>query len=113
MAIPRRNEIHARFERGQKLGLALEIGLIVISLGLLPLIDWPKILQDWISTMVVLLLVPAHFLPSLVYILAAKKKDIDNLSESARFGVFDKHSLRQVVDAVLKDLQIPRRKVRV
>lgn len=113
MAIPRRHEIHARFERGQKLGLALEIGLIMISLGLLPLIDWPKILQDWISTLVVLLLVPAHFLPSLVYILAAKKKDIDNLSETARFGVFDKHSLRQVVDAVLKDLQIPRRKVRV
>lgn len=113
MAIPRRDEIHARFERGQALGWVLEIMLFIIAFGLLPLIDWGALKQDWISTSAVMLLVPMQFLPSLVQILACKKKEIEDLSETAKFGVFDKHNLRQIVDSVLKDLQIPKRKVRV
>lgn len=113
MAIPRYNEIHARFEHGQKLGWVLEISLFIIALGLLPFIQWNKLPQDWISATVVTLLVPMQFLPSVIWMIAIKKKEIDQLSETARYGVFDKHNLRQLVDSVLKELQIPKRKVRV
>lgn len=113
MAIPRRDDVLARFERGQRLGWFLEIALFLIAVGLLPFIHWPKLQQDWIAAVVAVCLVPMQFLPSFVYVLAIKKKEIDDLSETARFGVFDKHLLRQLVDTVLKDLQIPKRKVRV
>ena len=110
---PNREKILQRFQTGQAVGFALEIGLFVLAIGLLPFIRWQQLQQEWITAVVVALLVPMQFIPGLVQILAINKKDINELNETARFGVFDKHTLRDLVDSVLRDLNIPKKKVRV
>lgn len=108
-----RDQFLERFARAQWLGWILELGCIVMSLALLVMIDWPSVGQDPFYSSIVLLLVPMQMVPSLVHVLAIKKKSIDQLSQSARFGVFDKFELHKVVNDVLRDLNIPQHRVKV
>ena len=110
---PNREKIIQRYRSGQTAALILQIVLVIASIALLPLLDWPMLIKEWFFYLPLVALVPLFYVPSLIQTMATRKKEIDNFPELSLFGTLDKHSLRQLVNGVLKDLQIPRRRVNV
>ena len=111
--VPDRNALHQTFRLSQKYAMYGEFTLWGLVAVCLLCIDWAAAYRDAIHSILALALVPIELLPGTIKTLTKKKKRIEDLSESARFGVFDKHLLRRVTQDVLGKLGIPQTQVNV
>lgn len=112
-SIPKRIDLYKQFASSQRWAAMCEYSLWALILLGVFLIDWNWAIQNWTVALVGLALVPMQMLPGILMIAFKKKKRIEDLSESARFGVFDKHILAKVASDVMNVLQIPKTKVNV
>jgi Zn-dependent protease with chaperone function len=111
--VPDRATLHQRFQAAQRYAVYGEFALWGLLLVCLFGIDWSAAYRDALHSMIVLAVFPIQLLPGLIKTLTKKKKRIDELSESTRFGVFDKHLLRRTTQEVLDKLGISKEHVNV
>jgi Zn-dependent protease with chaperone function len=111
--VPDRETLHRRFQAAQRYAVYGEFALWGLLVVCLFGIDWGEAYRDALHSIIVLAVFPIQLLPGLIKILTKKKKRIEELSESARFGVFDKHLLRRTTQEVLDKLGIPKEHVNV
>ncbi len=112
-AVPERSALHHVFRLSQQRSLYGELLLWGLLIGCFVGIDWIAAYRDALHSMIALALVPFQLLPGFVKVLCKKKKRIEDLSESARFGAFDKHLLRRITQEVLDKLHIEQNQVNV
>lgn len=112
-SVPTREALHRRFQTAQGNAVYGEFILWGLLFVCLFGIDWSAAYRDALHSMVALALFPFQMLPGLIKTVTKKKKRIEDLSESARFGVFDKHLLRRTTQDVLDKLSIQKEHVNV
>lgn len=106
-AIPSRAALFRRLESANRLAGPWVVLQIVVCITAAWLIDWRQIAASpLLSLFAVSVIVGPYFL-SVLQQYALKKKEIGDLKESTRFGEFDKHRLRALVDDVLRRLDLP------
>ncbi len=111
--VPDRASLHRRFQTAQRYAVYGEFALWGLLIVCLFGIDWSAAYRDALHSAIVLAVFPVQLLPGLIKTLTKKKKRIEELSESSRFGIFDKHLLRRTTQDVLDKLGIQKEHVNV
>jgi len=107
VSIPKRQELLDRFARANRFATAwIFVQLVLISV-LLMWIDWPAIAARPLIPAVVVLYMIGSTLMSLLMLWAQQKKEIGDLKETTRFGEFDKHLLRRLLQDTMSRLGLP------
>ena len=94
--VPRRSDLIDQMSRANRfawLVLFVEIALIGI---VAVIIDWQWVLREPIITTVAIGAMVCPFAASIAIQLATKKKRIEDLKESTRFGQYDKYKLQKL-----------------
>lgn len=89
--------------------LAQAVG--VVALGLL--LDWSEVLQQPLTSTIAIAAVVGPFAMSILTFWAQNKKEIGEIKEQTRFGLFDKHQLRNLFQDTLRRLQLPDKRLPV
>ena len=106
-SIPRREDLLSQYRQTRRLATCWIVVQIVLSLLAGVLIDWGQVLQSPLVTTVVVAALLSGELFSVLRLAAAQKVEIGRLKETTRFGVYDRHQLRALVDDVLDRMRIP------
>ncbi|MGC3969685.1 MAG: M48 family metalloprotease [Pirellulales bacterium] len=105
--IPRREDLLAQVDRAN-VAAARWVVVQILLCGLFGwLIDWHQVLDAPITAAVAAAVVVGPQLMSLLHYMATQRKEIDDLKEQTRFGNFDKHRLRYLVNDTLHRLGLP------
>jgi len=109
--IPEQKHLIERLDRSNRLATRWHTFLLVGSVVLAFLIDWQWVADEPIYSLVVLMLVPSQFLPSVIITLMKKKKRVEELSEAFRAGEFTKPMLLTVIRETAQTLGVDTRRV--
>jgi Zn-dependent protease with chaperone function len=110
-SVPRRQELLdslASWNRWVPLWLILQIA---ISVAAAYWTDWKSVFDRPIVSVVAVGFVLGPYVMAVLRSLAQKKKEIGDLRESTRFGVFDKHKLQKIYKETLTRLGLPDERV--
>ena len=105
--VPRRSDLIDQMSRANRfawLVLFVEIALIGI---VAVIIDWQWVLREPIITTVAIGAMVCPFAASIAIQLATKKKRIEDLKESTRFGQYDKYKLQKLFRETVACLRLP------
>ena len=106
-SVPRRPELLAKLAFANKLGwlwVILNLGGCIAA-GIY--IDWQAVLREpLVSTVAIGMMVGPSIMP-ILYLWAQNKKEIGDLKETTRFGVYDKHHLRTLFQETMQKLGMP------
>ena len=105
--VPRRSDLIAQMERANRFAwllLLVEISLIGISSVL---VDWAGVVREPIFAAFAFFTMVSPFATSIASHWAQKKKRIEDLKETTRFGQFDKYSLQKLFRETLAKLRLP------
>jgi Zn-dependent protease with chaperone function len=86
---------------------------IVAAVILAFLIRWDQVLQAPIVSIGAGIVIVGPFFSELFYLWGQKKKRLEDIKESSRFGEFDKYDLQRLFDDTRKRLQVPMEKLPV
>lgn len=106
-SLPRRSELLSRLERANRLAAPWTALQIVVTAALAYLVDWSAAAASPLISIVAVTVVVGPELMGVLRFAAARRKEIGDLKEQTRFGEFDKHKLRRLVDETLVRLQLP------
>jgi Zn-dependent protease with chaperone function len=104
---PSRSRLIRQIESANRLAVPWVFIQIAASAGLAYVIDWPRIAATPLTSAIAVLAIIGPFLSDVLRHTVSNKKNIDDLKESTRFGDFDKHSLRKLVNETLLRLGLP------
>ncbi len=105
--IPRRLDLIAQLKRANRFAwtlLAIEIALIGIAGAV---IDWGWVMREPLFTGVAIFAMVSPFATTIALHWAEKKKRIEDLKETTRFGQYDKYSLQKLFRETLAKLRLP------
>jgi len=106
-SVPDRSDLIRQIERANRIAWPWILVQIGLSVSLAVAIDWRAVVASpWFSLFVVAVIVGPHLMALLRH-WVQNKKEIDDLKERTRFGEFDKHRLRGLVNDTLNRLNIP------
>jgi Zn-dependent protease with chaperone function len=109
--VPDQNVLVEQLRRSNQLATRWHLFLGVGAVGLAFLIDWQWVMREPLYTMLVLLLVPSQYFPSVATTLLKKKKRVEDLSENFCAGEFSKPLLLSTIREAAVTLGIDHRKV--
>lgn len=109
--VPEQGTLLEQLRRSNQLATRWHLFLCIGAIGLAFLIDWPWVSQEPLYTLVVLLLVPSQYIPSVAMTLLKKKKRVEELSENFRAGAFNKPLLLSAIRETATTLGIDHRRV--
>lgn len=90
------------------------VGLQMVAIVVLAAwIDWPRVANQPMMPLVAIGLVLLQTMSGVAMLWARKKKRIDNLRESTRFGQYDKHQLDTLFKETLRKLNLPNERLPV
>ena len=105
--VPRRSDLIAQMERANRFAwllLVVEISLIGVSCAL---VDWAGVVREPVFTAFAIFAMVSPFATSIASHWAQKKKRIEDLKETTRFGQYDKYSLQKLFRETLAKLRLP------
>ncbi len=105
--VPRRSDLIDQMSRANRFAwllLFVEIALIGI---VAVIIDWQWVLREPIITTVAIGAMVCPFAASIAMQFATKKKRIEDLKESTRFGQYDKYKLQKIFRDTVAILRLP------
>lgn len=105
--IPVRDELISRLDRANSWAWPWMVTQVVIGGVLAWWIDWERVTATpGLAVLASLVVAGPHLMGGLM-LWAQNKKEIGDLKESTRFGPFDKHRLRELMDDTLHRLSLP------
>ncbi|MBL9081199.1 MAG: M48 family metalloprotease [Planctomycetales bacterium] len=105
--VPTRSQLLRQVDRANGLAAPWIVVQILLCALLAWLIDWRQVLDSpLVAAVAASVVVGPHFMALLRYYVTPRK-EIDDLKEQTRFGQFDKHKLRQLVNDTLHRLGLP------
>ncbi len=111
--VPRREDLLAEIAAANRLGQALLWIQAALVAALVVAIDWRRIIQDPLTSVLAIAIIVGPFAMQLMRFWAQQKKEIGDLKEQTRFGQFDKHQLRSLFQDTLRRLNLPQTRIPV
>ncbi|HWA99143.1 MAG TPA: M48 family metalloprotease [Pirellulales bacterium] len=105
--VPQRSQLLRQLKRANQLAgpwVAAQIAIIVV-IGWC--IDWGQVVASPLISAIAVTVIVGPQMMSILRQYALQKKEIGDLKEQTRYGEFDKHRLRQLVDNTLVRLGLP------
>ena len=105
--IPQRDFLIEQIRRANQMAfiwVPIQLALIVVFLVV---IRWKDVADSLLVSLVVVMVMVGPMLMTILQTMAHKKKNIDELKETTRFGEFDKHKLRKLYSETLIKLGLP------
>ena len=105
--VPRRSDLITQMQRANRFAWAIlffEIALIGIAC---PIVDWAWVMREPIFTAIAIFATISPFASSIAIHWSEKKKRIEDLKETTRFGQYDKYSLQKLFRETLAKLRLP------
>jgi Zn-dependent protease with chaperone function len=109
--VPEQNVLVEQLRRSNQLATRWHLFLGAGAVGLAFLVDWQWVMREPLYTIVVLLLVPSQYFPSVAMTLLKKRKRVEELSENFQAGAFSKPRLLSTIREVATTLGIDHRRV--
>ncbi|MBA4030649.1 MAG: hypothetical protein C0478_07120 [Planctomyces sp.] len=107
LEIPTRDALLERMARANRLAFIwLFVQILLLSL-LCYVIDWQRVQDEPLVSIVAALYVTGSFPLTILQSWGTNKKEIGQLKETTRFGVFDKYRLQELYRQTLEKLQLP------
>lgn len=105
--IPSRSQLIRRVESANRIAAPWVVVQLLLCALLAWGVDWRSVVEmPLLSVLAVAVIVGPHLMAVLRQ-WALPKKNIDDLKEQTRYGEFDKHTLRRLVDDALLRLKLP------
>ena len=105
--VPSRSDLLKQMERANRFAwLILAVELILIGL-LAALVDWNWVIREPILTAFTIAIMASPIAQSIAISYATKKKRVQDLKESTRFGQYDKYQLQKLFGDTLDKLRLP------
>ena len=105
--VPRRSDLIAQMQRANRFAwtiLFFEIVLIGIAAAI---VDWGLVVREPIFTAIAIFATASPFATSIAIHWSEKKKRIEDLKETTRFGQYDKYSLQKLFRETIAKLRLP------
>lgn len=106
-SFPRRADLLNQMQRANRFAWALLFFELVLIAVVAVIIDWGWVMREPLITAVAIGAMVCPFVSSLAIHWATKKKRIEDLKESTRFGTHDKYSLQKLFRETLAKLRLP------
>lgn len=106
-SVPDRGELLEVLRRANQNTWGWVATRLVAIIALVYFIDWQAAVQSPIVSVTACLVVLGPFLMGLAQVWGQKKKRIEDIKESTRFGDLDKHKLKFLYQETLKRLKLP------
>ncbi len=107
--IPRRQDLLQKVRNANRHYKTIVTIEVVLCLVLIYFINWRQILNQPLIAVVSIAAIMGPYLYSLAWTFSEKKKEVSQLKETTRFGVFDKHMLQRIYRETLEKLKLPHR----
>lgn len=107
MTVPDRGELLGSLRAANQNTWIWVATRLVAIVGLVALIDWQAVVLAPIVSVTACLVILGPFLMELGKIWGQRKKRIEDIKESTRFGELDKHKLKILYQETLKRLKLP------
>ncbi len=105
--IPRRSDLIAQMERANRFAwLILIVELLLIGLAA-AVVDWGWVMREPVMTVFAIAIMAGPMASSLAMSYATKKKRVEDLKASTRFGQYDKFQLQSLFRDTLAKLRLP------
>ncbi len=111
--IPDRDDLLEQLRRANSSTFAWVTIRLIAVVALAVLIDWPQVLQTPIVTGTACLVLIGPFIMELLTIWGQKKKRLEDIKETTRFGDLDKYKLQTLFQQTLKKLSLPDERIAV
>jgi Zn-dependent protease with chaperone function len=106
-AIPDREDLIERIRRANQFAYILVPIQVALIAVLVLLIRWDAALNEPLTSLIAVSVMVGPLLMAVMREWAQNKKRIDDLKETTRFGVFDKHNLKRLYQETLTKLGLP------
>ena len=105
--VPRRSDLLQQMERANRFAwLILFVELVLIGV-LAAIVDWNWVMREPVLTAFTIALMASPVAQSAAISYATKKKRVQDLKESTRFGQYDKYQLQNLFRDTLDKLRLP------
>jgi Zn-dependent protease with chaperone function len=111
--IPDRDDLLEQLRRANSSTFAWVTIRLIAVVALAVLIDWREVLQTPIVTGTACLVLIGPFIMELLTIWGQKKKRLEDIKETTRFGDLDKYRLQTLFQQTLKKLSLPDERIAV
>jgi Zn-dependent protease with chaperone function len=111
--IPDRDDLLEQLRRANSSTFAWVTIRLIAVVALAALIDWRQVLQTPIVTGTACLVLIGPFIMELLTIWGQKKKRLEDIKETTRFGDLDKYRLQTLFQQTLKKLSLPDERIAV
>lgn len=107
LVVPRRTDLLDQMRRANRFAWYVLIAEVIAIALLALVIDWGWVMREPIMTTVAIGAMVCPFVASIAMQLATKKKRLEDLKETTRFGQYDKYLLQKLFRSTLATLRLP------
>lgn len=106
-SVPTRDALLHQIRRANRCAWPWLVCQLVVIAILIPSIDWHEVAESPLFSTVAAAVIIGPYLMGVLRQVFLKKKEIGDLQEQTRFGEYDKHRLRTLMDDTLQRLGLP------